>query len=167
MGEHKNLEDKDALAKIVDIAKGEMAMLRTMAEEPDLDIRPMMTQGIDPDGTLWFFSGKSSLKNRQIERDPAVQLVYSIPGRGEFLSIHGTARISQSRAKIDELWTGWARTWFTGGKDDPELSLIAVVPMRGYYWDTKHNRMVQLAKIAIGALTGTTMDDGVMGQLAP
>jgi hypothetical protein len=39
--------------------------------------------------------------------------------------------------------------------------------MRGYYWDTKHNRMVQLAKIAIGALTGTTMDDGVMGQLAP
>jgi hypothetical protein len=39
--------------------------------------------------------------------------------------------------------------------------------MRGYWWDTKHNRMVQLAKIAIGAITGKTMDDGIMGQLVP
>jgi hypothetical protein len=60
-----------------------------------------------------------------------------------------------------------ARSNTGDGDPAPDLSLIAVVPMRGSYWDTKHNPMVQLAKIAIGALTGTTMDDGVMGQLAP
>lgn len=57
------------------------------------------------------------------------------------------------------------KTWFTGGVEDPRISVIQVTPERGYYWDTKHNRAVVMAKMAIGALTGQTLDDSIEGTL--
>ena len=39
------------------------------------------------------------------------------------------------------------------------------VPERGHYWDTKHGRAVALAKMLVGAVTGTTLDDSIQGRL--
>lgn len=77
----------------------------------------------------------------------------------------GTAKISQDRAKIKELWSVWAKTWFQDGPEDAKLSLITVTPVSSEYWDTKHNKMVQLIKIAASIVSGKTMDDGVEGKL--
>ena len=33
------------------------------------------------------------------------------------------------------------------------------------YWDTKHNKMVQLLKIAASIVIGKTMDDSIEGEL--
>ena len=42
---------------------------------------------------------------------------------------------------------------------------VRVVPERGYYWDTKHGRAVAMAKIAVGAVIGKTLDDSMQGRL--
>lgn len=165
MGEQRDLAHSDSIAKIKTIAADEMAMLGTFTANHSLHVRPMGTQGIDDDGTIWFFSQKDSPKNKEITTNPKVQLIYSVSGKSAYLSLEGTATISRDQRKIDELWNAFAKTWFTKGKEDPELTLIAVRPTAGYYWDTKHNKMVSLAMIAIGAAIGKTMDDGVMGQL--
>lgn len=165
MGDVNHLADRSAIEKIKHIAGGEIAMLCTFGTGSAMQTRPMATQGIDEDGTFWFFSGSSSAKNREIAANPDVQLVYAVPSRSEYLSVQGQATISRDRGKIAELWSLFAKTWFTRGKDDPELTLIGVTPTGGHYWDTKHNKMVQLAKIAIGAMTGKTMDDGIEGSL--
>jgi general stress protein 26 len=45
-----------------------------------------------------------------------------------------------------------AKTWFKEGKEDPNISLIKVIPEDAYYWDTKNNKMVSLIKFAMGAI---------------
>jgi general stress protein 26 len=127
--------------------------------------RPMAVQQVDAQGDLWFLSSDDSHKNQELQRDPAVQLFFQGSAHSDFLMLYGTATISRDRAKIDELWQPILKTWFTGGKDDPRITVIRVQPAHGYYWDTKHNRAVVMAKMAIGALTGKTLDDSIEGNL--
>lgn len=165
MGEVKNLNQKESIDKIKEIGDGTVCQFCTFTEAFMLDCRPMHTQQVDDSGNLWYFSGKDSNKNEQISQNKKVQLLFSVNSKNEYLSMEGTAIISRDQQKIDELWSGWAKTWFTEGKDDPNLTLIKVVPSASYYWDTQHSKMVSLVKIATGALTGKTMDDGVEGTL--
>lgn len=165
MGDTKNLVSREAIAKVQHIADGQIAMLCTFTADGAVDARPMGTQGIAEDGTLWYFSMKDSTANQQIVANPAVQLIYMVPGRSEYLSLEGTASVSRDQAKIDQLWSGLAKAWFPDGKDDPNLTLITVTLNGGHYWDTKHGKMVSLAKIAIAAVTGVPMDGGVDGNL--
>lgn len=119
----------------------------------------------DDEGNLWFFSDKDSTKNHDIQVDNRVQLFYANKSSSEYLSVYGTAEISHDRQKIEELWTPIVKAWFTEGKDDPSISVIKVTPSDVYYWDTKHNKLVSLIKIAAAVVIGKTMDDGVEGTL--
>jgi general stress protein 26 len=129
-----------------------------------LQSRPMATQQIDSEGNIWFLSGKSSHKNLQIEDGSEIDLLYA-NGIGHFLAVHGAAQISLDKEKIKELWQPLAQVWFTEGVDDPELSAIMVNVQDGYYWDSKHGRIVEFAKMAASLVTGKTMDDGIEGKL--
>lgn len=166
MGDVQNLQGKEALDKIIDIAKSKMAMFCTF-KDGKMKTRPMSTQEIDEQGDFWFFSQKDSHKNEELEKNPKVQLLYAEHDKNEYLSIEGRASIEYDKEKIDELWNMFLKTWFNEGKEDPKVTLIRVTPENGYYWDTKNNKMVSLAKIALGALTGKTMDDSLEGKLRP
>jgi general stress protein 26 len=167
MGDIKNLANVDAVKKIREIAKdANICMFITDLSTLPLSGRPMATQEVDDDGNIWFMSAKNSDKNNEIENDDRVQLFYSHTGNYEYLSIYGIAAIVHDRAKIEELWTPMAKTWFKAGKDDPHISLIKVTPEDAYYWDTKNNKMVSLVKFAMGAIGITPKDDGgVEGKL--
>jgi general stress protein 26 len=167
MGDRKDLVSNEAIEKIRHICAGQIAMLCTYDGTHEMQSRPMATQGIDRDGTLWFFSDSESAKNLQIKDDAHVHVLYAVHSKNEYVTLKGTATVYRDQKKIDELWTPIAKTWFNGGKDDPHLTLIKVSPVAGHYWDTKHNKMVSLAKIAVGALIGKTLDDGVQGNLQP
>jgi general stress protein 26 len=164
MGDIQHLKGASALDKVRELAEDKTTMLCTFSND-EMTTRPMHTQGIDEDGTIWFFSEKDSPKNQEIEGNPYVHLVYANNSSYEYLDIEGNATIEHDQEKIDELWKDFAKAWFTEGKTDPSLTLIRVVPERGHYWDTKSNKVVSLMKIAVGALTGKTMDNGVEGEL--
>lgn len=127
--------------------------------------RPMALQEMDEDGALWFMSANDSHKNAEITEDPMVQLLFQGSSYSDFLELYGVATISEDQEKIKELWSPMLKTWFTEGVDDPRISLIKVDPIEGYYWDTKHNKMVGLIKRTIGAIRGKTMDDSIEGKL--
>jgi general stress protein 26 len=57
------------------------------------------------------------------------------------------------------------KTWFTGGVEDPRITVIRVTPRDGYYWDTKHGGAIAAMKMVVGAVIGKTMDDSVEGRL--
>lgn len=162
----KNYEGAEAIKKLKDLAEdARICMFTTLTDSRPLHARPMALQGVDDDGTLHFFSADSSDKNQEVNNDPEVQLLFANNGSSEYLSIYGKAVISHNREKIKELWSVWAKAWFQGGEDDSDLSLISVKPESCEYWDTKHNKMVQLIKTAASIVTGKTMDDGVEGKL--
>ena len=164
MGDINNLSGEKALEKIKELAKGKMVMFCTL-ENGKIASRPMSTQQIDDDGSIWFFSQDNSRKNNDIRNDPRVYLFYSNESSNEYLTLEGRASIEYDRARVEELWNVFLKTWFTEGKEDPDISLIRFTPEQGHYWDTKNNKMISLAKIAIGALTGKTMDDSIEGKL--
>ena len=166
MGETQNFNNKEAIAKIKELAEdGRICMFTTRLSAAPLASRPMATQEVDKEGNIWFFSKKNSHKNQQIQEDNRVQLLYANDSASEYLSLYGTAEILKDRAKVEKLWSPWAKTWFNEGKEDPTITLLKVKPIEGHYWDTKNNKMVQMIKIAVGAVTGKPLDDGVEGAI--
>lgn len=165
-GHIKDYSGAEAIGKLKELAENaRMCIFTTFTSERPMPSRPMALQGVDESGTLYFLSAASSNKNKEIASDPYVQLFFSNEGSSEILSIYGHARVSQDRAKIKEYWNAFAKTWFQGGIDDPEITLISVEPEDTRYWDTKHNKLVAFLKIGASLVTGKTMDDGVEGRL--
>lgn len=161
-----NLSGPEALKKIKELAeRADICLFTTSLSKLPLTARPMSTQGVDENGTVWFFSEKNSDKNREIESDNRVQLFYSNMSNQEFLSLYGTANILQDSEKAKELWSAHAKTWFNEGPEDPSLTLIEFTPHEGYYWDTKDGKIISLAKMAIGAITGKEIDGSRQGKV--
>jgi general stress protein 26 len=164
---HENLVGTEAVEKIRELVgkSGTCFFCTDIARDRAIPTRPMSIQEVDDQGRLWFLSASDSSQNKEIERDAKVQIMLQGSAHSDFLTLYGRAEITRDKKKIDELWQPIVKTWFTQGKDDPRVTVICVTPLEGYYWDTKHNRFVVLAKMVAGAITGKTLDDSIEGKL--
>ncbi|MDQ3020154.1 MAG: pyridoxamine 5'-phosphate oxidase family protein [Bacteroidota bacterium] len=165
MGDTKNLSNNEAIKKIKELAEEIDICMFCTYDGDKLKARPMSTQKVDDEGTIWFLSDKDSHTNQEIKQDCEVELLYA-HGYEKYLVLHGKAEILYDKQKIKELWKTHAKIWFTEGEDDPRISVIKVMFEDGHYWDTKHGKIVQLTKMAASLLTGKTMDDGIEGNLS-
>ena len=164
MGEVSNLNEGAATERVKEMAEAiDFCMFCTM-DGNELQARPMSTQKVDDDGNIWFLSDKDSNKNKEIQLNPAVHLMYG-KGHEMFLSLKGEAEILFDKEIIKDLWNPHIKVWFTEGVDDPRISIIKVKYTSGHYWDSKNGRMIQLAKMAASLLSGKTMDDSIEGEL--
>ena len=109
-----------------------------------LSVRPMSVQKMDEEGNFWFLSANDSHKNEEINVDNNVQLLFQGSAHSDFLTVFGMATISTDKELIKELWEPIIKTWFTGGVDDPRITVIKVECRHGYYWDNKHGNAVAL-----------------------
>jgi general stress protein 26 len=166
MSNEKNLRSDEAIKKIKELVKDiTSCMFCTRVSEMPFRTRPMATTDVDDYGNLWFFSSASSDKNDEIENNDIVQLIYAKNSNSHFLTITGKAEIIKDKSKVEELWNPMVKAWFPEGKDDPDLSLIKIVPQDAYYWDTPHGKMVTLLKIAASAITGKKLEEGIHGNI--
>lgn len=160
MGNLENLNSQQALKKLKELAEStRFCMFCTDLENAPINTRPMSLQEVDEEGNLWFISSEESNKNFEIKDDNRTQLIFSNPKDMEFLSVYGTAHIYRDRKTIDEKWSSLANAWFDG-KDDPNVSIIRVAPLEGYYWDSTGGKMVNFLKYAAAAITGKKHADG-------
>lgn len=125
----------------------------------------MSTSAVDDEGNLWFFSDKNSHKNQQVKHNQQVDLVYMDTGPHRYLVLNGIAEIIRDEDKAREMWNPLNKTWFEGGANDPDLTLIKVVPTEGHYWDTKNGKLVAMIKIMVAALTGKETHYGIEGDI--
>jgi general stress protein 26 len=130
-----------------------------------LKVRPMAIQKVEENGTFWFLSASDSHKNADIQADNQVHLLFQGSPHSDFLSVFGTATISQDKEKIKELWNPILKAWFTEGQDDPRITVIRIAAKEGYYWDNKHGNAVAFVKTMAGAVMGVTLDDSIEGKL--
>lgn len=157
----KNLTNEEAIEKLKDLAEGKMCLFCTK-ENGRLQSRPMGAMQVDESGDIWFFSAKSSNKNRQITADPEVHLMFIESGKQHYLSLTAEAAIVDDQQKVDELWNGFMKAWFPGGKQDPEISLLRASVVSGHYWDEKDGHIIGMLKAGLKALTGGKTDDGAL-----
>jgi general stress protein 26 len=144
------------------LAKFDTAMLVTHTETGALRARPMAIAHIDDSCRVWFFTSVVSGKVHEMETDTHVNVVCQ-KERTLHLSLSGIAKLSRDRAKIDEFWKEVYKVWFPKGKEDPELTLVAVEPSEGEYWDDEgFKRIKYLFEAAKAYATGTKpeIDEG-------
>ena len=114
-----------------------VAMLTTLQpRDGSLHSRPMMSQVPGFDGSLWFFSRVSSAKVDEIRAGSQVNLAYSDPSEGRYLSISGVAYVEHNRKKMQELWREIYRAWFPRGLDEPDLALLQVEVHEVELWES-------------------------------
>jgi general stress protein 26 len=163
----ENLVARDAIERIADaVEKAQTCFFCTHATGVAEGVRPMAVRDVDDAGNLWFLSADDSHKNRELEVDPRVHLYFQGSPHSDFLHLAGHAVVSRDKQKIKELWSPLIKTWFTGGVDDPRITVIKVTPTEGYYWDNKHGSAVAGVKMLIGAAIGKTLDDSIEGKLS-
>ncbi|PTR00094.1 general stress protein 26 [Mucilaginibacter yixingensis] len=165
----ENLSGAEAVEKIKELAgKTQTCFFNTdLRSGRAAATRPMSVQQIDDEGNLWFLSAVDSHKNAEIQQYNRVQLLFMGSAHSDFLTLGGRASISTDKVKIKELWEPIVKTWFTEGVDDPRITVIKVTPDEGYYWDTKHGKMVAFLKMIAGSIIGKTLDDSVQGEVKP
>ena len=166
---HKDLQNAEAVDKIRELVKkaGTGFFCTDIGSNRPFQTRPMAVQDVDDDGNLWFLSADDSHLNRDIETNDQVQLMFQGSAHSDFLELNGNASISRDKEKIKEFWGPLMKTWFTEGIDDPRITVIKVDVTNGYYWDNKHGQAIALVKMAVGAMTGQTLDDSIEGNLNP
>ena len=131
----------------------EVAMFTTRRADGFLVSRPMATQVLSDGADLWFVTSKDSPKLSEIANDPHVNLAYYKDRTREWISASGTARVTDDRAKIRELWRPDWRAWFgdeggpnDGTADDPRIVLIAVDLRFAQYMQVKLSRVYTLSR---------------------
>ncbi len=167
MSNTKNLNDQKGVEKLQELAESiRICLFCTDLQTNDgATARPMSVQVVDDHGNLWFFSGKDSDKNHAIKHDKQVQLYFAHPGQSSYMVVNGEAEIIVDQAQFELLWSPLVETWFKGGKDDPNLSLIKVNTSSAYYWDTDGNKMINFFKMVMSVATGTNLVAGKEGEI--
>jgi general stress protein 26 len=160
------LMGEEAIKKMKElVGHNTVCMFTSNMEQVPLQTRPMTVQEVDDEGNFWFFSAKDSHKNYEVKTDNRVQLLFANTSNSEYLTVNGRAAIVEDRSRIEEMWSPLVKAWFEQGKNDPNLTLIKVIPEDAYYWEPKYNKMVTLFKMAASAISGKPMDIGEQGRL--
>ena len=151
------------LDELYDLIGGiEIAMFTTRRPDGHLVSRPMATQERVSGTDLWFVTDVSSNKLDELESDPHVNLAYYNTKSREWVSVAGTAQVTQDRNLIKELYKPDWKAWFgdeggdrDGGPGDPRLALILVEAHSVEYLVVTKPRPVVLFEVAKAMVTGT------------
>ena len=151
----------------------EIAMFTTRRQDGRLVSRPMATQTQAEGSDLWFVTDIESHKLDELEFDPQVNLAYYKDRTREWVSVSGTASVTQDRRAIRELYRKDWRAWFgdqggerDGGPDDPRLALVSVDVESVVYLKVDKPGPLVLFEVAKGMVTGTPPDVGAQRKVS-
>lgn len=140
------------------IAKIRIAML-TLEEEGRLVSRPMASLARPEDGRIYFVT-RTDAKVGEIGGSAPVNLAYADPHKNDYVSVTGTARTSQDREKLRELWSFFTEAWLPQGPDAEDVALITVEPDEAKLWNSTSSDIVYAAKVLKAVVTQRRPDGG-------
>lgn len=154
------------IAKIKELAEGiDFCFFCSGLKSEFVDSTPMSVQEVDENGHIWFLASKESNKYNNISEDNTVQLYFSAPSDFKFLAIYGDADLVHDEQRVDRYWNKMTEGWFEKGREDPNIILIRVKPVKSHYWDTKHHKLVSYMLTLYNAVSGNKNDQGVQGEI--
>ena len=131
-------------------------MLTHRHPEGGLHAHPLTTQNkeLGEKGVLYFFVSRTTEVGQRLRVDGNVNVTYSDPHKDQYVSITGTATISEDMDAKQRLFNPMAKAWFPKGAGDPDLELVEVHITSAEYWDVKESKPTQLFKMAAAAVSG-------------
>ncbi len=148
-------DDRGTVAEIMKETR--IAVLTYQSLAGALVSTPMGMQDFEDPGTTWFITQRSSDKVKALEADPRVNV--SCSSKAGWVSLAGTAHVSDDTAKLKELWDASAGAFMSGGPEDPDNVLLRIDGDTAEYWESpgKVGVAIQMAK---GLLTDSEPDLG-------
>ena len=123
-----------------------------------LRARPMSAHLERDSNTIYFLTDARHHKDEEIARNPDVNLSFADASAQKYVSLTGTAAVSNDRAKIKELFSTAAKAWWQSA-DDPNIRVLKVTPDDAEYWDSP-GTVISYVKMAAAAVSGTRPDIG-------
>jgi len=120
--------------------------------------RPLSARVRRDEHAVYFLVDVAGEKNAQIERFPTVSCAWVDNGNYKYALMSGTARLSNDRGKIAELWSDFDKAWWED-ETDPTIRLLTLTPENGELWDSP-GKAVALVKMVVGAVTGAAPEMG-------
>lgn len=112
--------------------------------------RPMDAHVDEDAGAVYFLTDVDGAKVDQLEEFPEAVITFSEGMK--FVSMNGTASVSNDRAKIRDLFEASSKAWWDSA-DDPDIRLITFVPDQAELWDSP-NLLVSSVLMLTAAVTG-------------
>ena len=127
------------LDDLYDLIDGiEVAMFTTRRADGHLVTRPMQVQERTAGTDLWFVTDLETHKLEELAHDPHVNLGFYNSKSREWVSVSGTAIMTQDRNLIRGLYKPDWKAWFQsvddvrdGGPEDPRIALILFEVVKG------------------------------------
>jgi len=120
--------------------------------------RPMSAYLERESNAIFFLTDARRHKDEEIASNPNVNVSFADAGEQKYVSVAGTAQISNDRARIRQLFSTPARAWWDSA-EDPNIRLIRVTPDDAEFWDTPGS-VISYVKMAAAAMTGSRPDLG-------
>ena len=76
---------------------------------------------------IFFLTDARRHKDEEIAQNPAINLSFADAGSQKYVSIAGTAAVSNDRAKIKELFSTPAKAWWDSA-EDPNIRVLKITP---------------------------------------
>ena len=150
-----NTRDQDRVWELM--KKIGFAMLVTQ-DGGKLRARPMSAHLDRDNNAIFFLTDARRHKDDEIARNPAVNLSFADAGGQKYVSVTGTASVSNDRAKIKQMFTTPAKAWW-GSAEDPNIRVLKITPDDAEFWDSP-GTVISYVKMAAAAVSNTRPEIG-------
>lgn len=127
------VQDIKTRAKAI-IDEATNSVLMTVDDQGFPHPRTMWTAGLDDDFTVYFVTGRTLLKCKQIESNPNVCVFWTLTDGSNigwnYALLKGRATITDNQGLRDRLLVDELARYFAGGKTDDNYVVIVVKPMQ-------------------------------------
>jgi len=123
-----------------------------------LRARPMSAYVERDDNTIYFLTDARRHKDEEIARNPGINLSFADAGSQTYVSLTGTASVSNDRAKIKDLFSTAAKAWWDS-PDDPNIRVLKITPDDAEFWDSP-GTVISYVKMAAAAISGSRPEIG-------
>ncbi len=154
----------DDVAQVWDVIEKQRIAMLTVEEEGRLNSRPMAALARRDEGRIYFVT-RMDAKVGEIGGSAPVNVAFSDEHKNTSVSISGTARTSQDRAKLRELWSMFTEAWLPQGPDAQDVALITVEPGEAKLWDSTSSNLVYAAKVLKAVATQSPPSGGTIKEV--
>ncbi|MDT7934845.1 MAG: pyridoxamine 5'-phosphate oxidase family protein [Sphingomonadaceae bacterium] len=123
--------------------------MMTSSRDGKLVSRPMAAYARPEEKRFYFVTRLDTEKTREIADGEAVNLAFADPGKNDWVSVEGYARVMRDEAKQQELWNFFAEAWVPEGPRDQNVGLIEVTPEHATLWSGPSWTVTHLWKAAV------------------
>ena len=129
-----------------------------------LRARPMSAYLERENNAVYFLTDARRHKDDEIARNPNINLSFADTGSQKYVSVSGTAAVSNDRARIKELFSTPAKAWWDSA-EDPNIRVLKISPEEAEFWNSP-GTVISYVKMAAAAVTGTRPDIGENRKVA-